>query len=273
MSRVGKLINQVYTPGMNKDNLTFEALSEEENAMVLSAEEKHGKYFLHAKNMVTLMNNMVDSVNKPMRIFFLLFLSQTRNNLTLALLSTIRQHHVQTGMNLRQVLEASAWAAYGMAHEDEGAFFRKSDTGKTITTPDTLKNARDKWLTVNHAVKSKEIKQLKKQINETVAHANVVYTFQNFAIMSDDTPGFATSFADFEDEFQIKTNLLMVANFAMGIMELFGEINNKEKVFEIKAEFPGLFTDLINEHNQLRQEVSGDPRFQALATEDNAISV
>lgn len=251
---------------MNEQNMSIADIVTAERDMVLAADQAHSEYFTHAMGMVTLMNNLVASIDKPDRFLFVAFLSLVKKHLTLALFSVLRRHHVEGGMNLRQVLEGSAWAAYALAFEDSN-LFQVVDAGGKVTVPDRLSDARNAWLTANYPVKSEEIKRLKKKINESVAHANIAYAFQTFGVAGAATLGFTTSFFDGEDDFRIKVDLLMVANFAMGMIDLFVGVNQAESVFQLPANFPQQFGDLVVQHNRLREEVKTHPRFRDIETE------
>ncbi len=240
-------------------NNTLEDLINAEQEMVLGAELKYGEYFSHAGEMVTLLNNLVPKIDKPTHFLFLVFLSQVKTHLTQALFSAVRRHHVQAGMNLRQVLEASVWAAYAMAFEDLDLFRVEGSNG--LEVPERLKNACRDWLKKNYPKKSEEILRLKKQINSTIAHAKIDYAFQTFSSDLRGRQRFTTSYFDIEDDFRIKMDLLMIANFAMGMLQLFTTINMEEKVFRFQNDFPNQFRKLGEQHERLRLEIQGHERF------------
>ena len=249
------------------DNTTLEEIVEAEHDMVLAAEEKYGEYFTHAVEMITLLNNLVSSIDRPERFLFVAFLSHIRKHFTLALLSAVRRHHVQTGMNLRQVLESSAWAAYALAHEDINLFQVQNEHGH-VDVPQRLSDARNNWLDTHYSVKSEEIRRLKKQINKSVAHTNIAYVFQTFGLnQQQERPGFTTSYFDTEDDFRIKTDLLMIANFAMGMIDLFVSINQTERVFQLSADFVEHFRKLTEKHARRRAEIASHERFQGLRSQ------
>ena len=245
---------------MDSENQTLENLINTESELVFAAEAKHGKYFTHAVQMITLLNNLVLSIDLLTRFLFVAFLSQAKKHFVLALFSAVRRHHVQVGMNLRQVLEASAWAAYALANEDLNLF--RIDDPQGAEVPQRLSDARNHWLTANYPVKSEEIRRLKKQINKSVAHANIVYAFQTFDLGDQEKQGFVTSYFDIEDDFRIKTDLLMIANFAMGMIDLFASINQVEHVFRFPDNFEQSFKRLTVEHDHLRAEIWGHERFR-----------
>ena len=243
---------------MDEDNYTLEDLINKEQDLALSAGTAHGEYFTHAVQMITLLNNMVLSIDIPTRFLFVAFLSQVKKHIVLALLSAVRRHHVQTGMNLRQVLEASGWAAYALAFEDLSLFQVVGPNG--LEVPDRLKGAMHSWLATNYPVKSQEMRRLKDQINKSVAHANIAYAFQTFNL-GKDKPGFVTTYFDGEDDFRIKTDLLMIANFTMGILQLFSTVNMQEKVFRFPDGFVEQFRGLSDQHERLRADIQRHEKF------------
>lgn len=249
---------------MDPDETTLQGIIEAEHNFVLRAEEKYGEYFTHAVEMISLLNNLTASIDRPTRFLFVAFLSQVRKHFTLALFSAVRRHHVEAGMNLRQVLEGSAWAAYALVHEDID-LFQIQDARGVVEVPQRLSDARNRWLTINYPVKSEEIRRLKKQINKSVAHANISYAFQTFGLGQQDRPGFTTSYFDAEDDFRVTTDLLMIANFAMGMIDLFVNINQTERVFQLPANFAQQYRALNEQHARLRTEIAAHERFQGLA--------
>ena len=175
-----------------KDSTIGEILDSERD-MVIHGAELYGEFFTNASELNDLLINSIKSIDDPGKFIFLAFLSQIRKHHTLALFSTARRHHVQAGMDLRQVYESTAWAAYAMGNSEDNKFYEIDKQG-TIHTPDRLGNARNEWLNANYKTKSDEIKNLKKILNESIAHSNVVYTCQNFKAKPSSNPGFLLTF-------------------------------------------------------------------------------
>jgi hypothetical protein len=72
---------------------------------------------IHARNVSLFMSKCIDSID-PGYDFFAGFYAHVKKHHLLALLSAVRLHHVQTQMDLRQVIEGGAWAAFALAHTD-----------------------------------------------------------------------------------------------------------------------------------------------------------
>ncbi|XOB40797.1 MAG: hypothetical protein ACKKMW_01900 [Candidatus Nealsonbacteria bacterium] len=240
---------------------TIGDLIESERKMVLTGAERYGEYFINASEFNALLNNFVKSIDDPNKFIFVAFLSQVRKHHTLALFSSVRLHHIQTGLNLRQVLEAGAWAAYAMAHKNKDKFC-EADTNNILNIPKRLQTARNNWLNQNFKIKSDEIKRLKELINKSVAHANIVYALQNFEMMPAGDPGFYTPFFDFNDEYKVKNDLWFIANTALGLIDLFYGVNQQYKVFQLVDDFNARFKQLVDHNNKLKLEMMEHPRFK-----------
>jgi len=136
---------------------TMGDIIDSEREMFLTASDRYGEYFAHASAFNTLLNNFIKSVDDPEKFMFLAYLSSVKKHHTLALLSTVRLHSVQAGMDLRQVIEAGAWAAYAMAFKEKDKFCE--DKSGVIEIPDRLLNARNTWFDQEFKVKSDELKK------------------------------------------------------------------------------------------------------------------
>ncbi|HSD91660.1 MAG TPA: hypothetical protein VLB11_01365 [Methyloceanibacter sp.] len=93
---------------------TIDEIVESEKLMVLDAVERYPAHYPYALEAVLFLSNCVKSINKD-RWVFGMFLSQVKKHLLLALFSTVRLHRIQAMMDLRQVLEAGACAAFSLA--------------------------------------------------------------------------------------------------------------------------------------------------------------
>ncbi len=243
-----------------KQSTLYEIVESERN-MVLGSEEMYKDFYKNALEANSLLLNFIKSIKNPANFIFFAFLSQIRKHHTLALFSAVRLHHVQTGMNLRQVLEASAWAAYAIEHTEQDKFFIKDPSG-TASVPPRLKNACISWLNTNCKVKSDEIKNLKHQINSSTAHSDIRYTLQNFEMEFSSSPAnFKFSFFDFCDEYKVKADLWIIANSAIGLLDLFYGLNQKYEVFELSDNFMEKFITIRDENITLKEQVMVSDRF------------
>jgi len=244
---------------MDFKQTTMDDIIESEREMILNGARGYGDYFINANEFNQLLNNFIKSVDDIEKFIFIAFLSQVKKHHTLALFSTVRQHHIQMSMNLRQVLEAGAWAAYAMGNKEQEKF-AESNNG-ILDVPDRLRKAKNKWLNDNFKIKSDEIKNLKDQINKSTAHSTIIYAFQNFRINPISNPGFDTPFFDFTDEYKVKSDLWFVGNVALGLIDLFNGVNQRFGVFQFVDDFSGRFKDLVDQNKRLKTELMQNQRY------------
>ena len=137
----------------------------------------------------------------------------------LAFLSALRLHKVQAMLNLRQVLEAGAAAAYAIANPDVRDFvdidpFNIMDPSRKLT------GKRYRWLDENYPAGSKWIAATKDRINNETAHANLVSA--DAIYRAGQTADVANlPFFDIEDEYFVQTNLWLISSVAITLMDLF----------------------------------------------------
>lgn len=233
---------------------TFGEILDSERDMVLHGTEKYGDYFKNAVELGNLLENFIKSINDPSKYISVAFLSQVRKHHTLALFSAVRRHHTQMAMNLRQVLEAGSWMAYAMAFSETEKFCEKDEKG-VLCIPDKLAKTKNDWINENFKDGSDAIKRLKNLINESAAHANVVYSFQNFEMLADVMKGFHMPFFDFDVDYRIKSDLWFVGNIAMGLLDLFYGVNKKYNTFVFTDDFLDKFKKLRKQNAELKEEM------------------
>lgn len=247
---------------------TFDEIIESEKDMLLHASDVYGNYFINAFEFNILLNNFIKPVDDIEKFIFIAFLTQIEKHHTLALFSSVRLHHIQTGMNLRQVLEAGAWAAYAMGNKKKEKFYEQDIDG-TSKVPEKLQKARNDWIEQNFKDGSDAIRRSKNLINSSVAHSNIIYSFQNFSVKKiDDNRGFSMSFFDHYDELIVKTDLWFIANIALGLLDLFYGINKKYKVFKFVDDFMPRFKNLVKQNNGLKLEMMKNPRISKFVSQN-----
>lgn len=239
---------------------TISEILDSEREMVNRGGDRYGAYFVNASAFNSILGTgMIKSIDGD-RFLFALFLSQVRKHLTLALFSTLRLHHVQAMMNLRQVLEAGACAAYAIAHTDP-ADFADVRTDGTLDPSQKLTKKRYDWLDQNFPAGAAGIKRMKDTINEFGAHANVVDAYLNFK--PDFEAGkFETPFFDYEDDVWVKTALWQIANIGLGLMDLFYGVNAKLEVIKLQENWPENFQALAKENDRLKAEMLAHERIK-----------
>ncbi len=231
---------------------TFQEILDSEREMVLGAEERFGTYYVNAFRFSELLARSIKTVH-PSRMIFVLFLSQVRKHHALALFSTVRLHHIQAKMDLRQTLEAGASAAYAIANIDRVDFADVDEEGILNPTQD-LDRKRYKWLEQNFAEGSNAIKRLKDIINKSGAHSNIADAHSTFNF-DDVSRRFDTPFFDIEDDYFVKSDLWLIANVAMGLLRLFFEVNRTLNVVMFADDFERRIKELSTDNDRLRAEM------------------
>lgn len=227
--------------------------------MILAGADRYGDYFINAYEFNGLLQKFIKSVN-PDRFIFAMFLAQIRKHHTLALFSALRLHHIQAMMDLRQVLEAGSCAAYAIVnHTREG--FADLDENGILNASQELTKKRYKWLEENFENGSNAIKNMKKSINESTAHSNIIYAHNNFRFDGEGGK-FVTPFFDIEDDYLVKTDLWQIGNIAMGLMDLFYGVNSKLNVIKFINDFIPRFKDLEAGNHKLKEEMMATERYK-----------
>jgi hypothetical protein len=238
---------------------TIDDIIESERQMVLRGSERYGNYFVNASEFNDLIQSCIKSVD-PDRYIFAMFLAQIRKHTTLAIFSALRLHHLQTMMDLRQVLEAGTCAAYAIANPDVAGFADIDKDGIADATQDLTKK-RYKWLEDNFKQGSDAIKNMKGAINQSAAHSNIIYAHNNFRFDSDAVK-FVTPFFDIEDEYLVKTNLWQIGNVIMGLVDLFYGVNKNLNVIKFVDDFVPRLKTLESENHKLKAEMMATDRYK-----------
>ena len=196
-AKVRKALCRGYDNSMDFKQSTIGEILDSEREMVMHGADRYGPYFVNAAELNSLLGTgMVKSI-KGDRFVFALFLGHVKKYHTLALFSAVRLHRVQAVMNLRQVLEAGACAAYAIANTDPADFADVKEDG-TLDPSQKLTNKRYEWLDKNTPEGSAGIKRVKSAINESGAHANIVTAHDNFRV-NFEAGRFDSPFFDYDD--------------------------------------------------------------------------
>ena len=198
--------------------MTLEEIIESERSMFFGGEARYGRHFRHARDATMHLSLCVVSVDLDRWDTFGRLFSLMKKHHTLAFLSALRLHRVQAMLNLRQVLEAGAGAAYAIENPDVRDFADIDAFG--IMDPSNRLSKHYKWLNDNYPQASKKIGDIKKQINNQMAHANIVSADSMFRVgqMPDvaDLP-----FFDAEDQYIVQNDLWQIGSAAITLIGLF----------------------------------------------------
>ncbi len=236
---------------------TMGEIMESEQNLLFVAPSKYGRYYENASQANALLQDFIKSVNHD-RFIFAAFLSQVRKHHTLAFFSVMRLHHVQAMMDLRQVLEAGACAAYAIANTKIEDFADLDDQGQLDPSQDLTKK-RNAWLDENFKAGSIGLKNMKGSINRSSAHSNIVYAHRNFKF--DALNGkFETPFFDYEDDLYVKTDLWTVANITIGLTDLIYGVAQKYGGVVFSVDFLPRLKALEEENKKLKEVLMQNSR-------------
>jgi hypothetical protein len=229
---------------MNFNRKSIGDIIESERLMGLSAPQRYGAYYTLALDLSLFLSLVVKSIDCDYAIFARFF-SQVKKHHLLAIFSTVRLHQIQAMMNLRQVLEAGACAAFAIDNPDPAHFANTTAEG-TLDASQTLTNKRYQWLKLHFPEGSSCIKAMKDQINNSTAHANIIYTQKNFGV-DDRRKEFSTPFFDIEDDYFVTGDLLMASGIALRLIDLFYGVNSGVKAIVWRDDFESHFAGFVKQ--------------------------
>jgi hypothetical protein len=245
---------------------TIEQILESEYAAISSALERYGKHYDNALAISVYLTSFLESFDQS-RWVFGSFMGEVKKHQLLSLFSTIRLHKVQAMMNLRQVVEAGACAAYAIANPDHNDFVDTDEHG-ILDPSQRLARKRYKWLDEHYPDGSKAIKDIKEELNKTTSHANLINAYSSGAWAAEDW--FSTPFFDIEDSYHVQTDLWRIGNAGLVLMLFFQEINSTRNVLKFAANFGVVIEHLRTENESIRAEMMASSRFQAAMEKDKA---
>jgi DNA-binding transcriptional regulator YiaG len=252
-------------PGLQQN--TIAQILDSEYQAILLAPQRYGSYYDNAFGCSIFLTQFLKSID-PDRWIFGSFLSQVKKHHTLALFSTVRLHKIQAMMDLRQAMEAGACAAFAIANPGHNHFVDADNFG-ILDPTEKLARKRYRWLREHYAAGSKAVEDIKKQINEQDAHANLVSSHNNFQI-EDEAGGFSAPFFDIEEDIFVKINLWRIGNAAIVLLYFFWEINEGRNVIKFVDDFVSVMEKLRAQNNALRAEVMQSDRFRRVMEKEKA---
>lgn len=236
----------------------WQEIVDSEHQMVLQARDRFGEFYVHAMDSTQCLDRSIKSISRD-RAIFAAFFTQVKKHHALALLSSVRLHHVQAMMDMRQVIEAGAAAAYAIANPSSKGFVDISEDG-IADSSQHLAGVRYKWLDENFANGSDALKNLKKILNSSTSHASLVYAYKN--ITPDASQGrLEMSFFDKEDDYHVKSDLWFVANIVIGVTDLFYGVAKTHGGVVFADTFLSDLQALQLTNQRLKSEMMKSPRF------------
>jgi len=220
-------------PSVNCGSLQdiFKHILSEEDRLIKLIDSEEDDFLKFALVAYQVSDSFLKQVNHSAWAFPM-FLNQIRSHAGLAILAVARRHHVQAMFSLRQVLEAGCWAAYGLANFEQDKFMKTDPATGILSVPKLLKEKRNEWLGKNFKEGSDKIKMMKKHIDETTAHSNIIYAFQNL-----DPSKLIFHFFDTENEVSKNSDLYFIGLTLLHILDLFHGVNQTSKAITFSADF------------------------------------
>ena len=145
-----------------------------ENQKAVENIAKYHKYVKLTSDMIYFLSRKFIVEDKTGNLLFKAFFSNTIVNLQLALLSILRNHDVQSCLNLRISLESLCLAVYSLSL-------------KNIKSTNDFKNTNKayKWIAKDFLDISKNIKLIKNKINTEFAHSNINTSACNLRVLDE----------------------------------------------------------------------------------------
>jgi hypothetical protein len=241
---------------------TIEEIIESERSMLVTAKDRYGQYYAHARSVSAFLSRCISAVDHDRMMFGRLHAHMKKHHM-LALFSTLRLHKVQAMMDLRQVLEAGASGAFAIANPEQHHFADADDRGILDPTSELTKK-RYAWLNEHYRDKSQWIKNTKERINSSAAHANIVSADSVFRV-TDAGDAVNTPFFDVEDEYFVKADLWLIASIGLTLMDLLYGVNQNRNVIGFSGGFPDIIGQMARDNTALLAEMRRTDRFQNAA--------
>lgn len=243
----------------------LEQIIDSERSMLVDAYRRYGNYYKHARTTTIYLSKCITSIEIDRAEMFGRLFSLTKKQHTLSVFSTLRLHKVQAMMDLRQVLEAGASAAFAIANP-ETEHFADIDAFGIMDPSKKLARKRYCWLEKNYQDKSNWIKSTKYEINKSMAHSNIISADSNFRI-ADDRTAVSTPFFDIEDEYFVKIDLWLISSVAIALMYFFHTVAGNvaeagRSVIDFTSDFQQTIQGLASENRALQNEIQDSDRFQ-----------
>jgi hypothetical protein len=245
--------------GMKIPQSTIAEIIQTENYLILNALARYGEFYEYALSSTVFLSNFIKSASRREELF-IRFASQVKKHHTLAVFSTVRLHRVQAMMDLRQTLEAGACAAYALRNPDPSHFVDITQNG-LLNPSRKLTDKRYKWLDAQFPQGSAAIKERKDQINESMSHANLINTSQNF-FAPEGKNLIEAPFFDIEDEFLIKIDLWLSGTIAITLLDLFYGVSQGQSGLVLRDDFQRRHMELANMDDILRRQLLATDRYQ-----------
>jgi hypothetical protein len=249
------------TPMLDFPQSTLEEIWQSESRMLEKGRERYGNYWVHARGCTVFLSRCITEIDHSRMMFGYLF-SHMKKYHTLTLFSVMRLHRVQAMMDLRQVLEAGASAAFAIGNPGQEHFVDVTEDG-ILDPSQPLTRKRYAWLEANYREKSDWLKSTKDGINSWATHANLITANSVFTLSEAGDFGRAPFF-DIEDDYLVKGDLWQLSNVALHIMDLLYRVNESYKAVRFIDNFEQSMSNYVSANNALLDEIKQSERYKAI---------
>lgn len=241
---------------------TLKALLDEENALVISANDRLGSFVPLATRGRSLFFDAVSSIGRDHFIIALLMMAMQKTA-TLAFLSYLRKHVTQAEFNCRQLIEFCSITAYLIAHPEAELADPLADNLLTLDKSKSLSSKAYKWLKVAQPENSASLLEYKNMINDTVSHANLYVGNFTFELNSSgDNSLFEGTFFDRVDDDVIRLHLLSFGHLNLLIIRTIREASSLQQPITFVKDIEEILTqferDLLAHQHALGKKMELD---------------
>ena len=179
-------------------------------------------------------------------------------HLTLAFLSACRHHHVQMASNIRQCIELIPLLSYYIVKQFEVLQLVKSSSLRSVSDvvrfERKVKGLALAWIAVAMPDVSSHLRDTKKAINESSAHASITFTAINFKTIVEGKI-YGASVFDHTNALSQRGDLMAIAHAALLACEAGYQVNNMHQVFKINDVNIERFNILLSWQQSMQSKV------------------
>lgn len=187
------------------------------------------------------------------QVFFEGVYVHTRKVLGLGVLAALRQHRVDSGMNLRQAIEAISLMGYHAMHPGvpKGMGGKDTPVAELIAANEAGRLASLKWISKAHLGLSRDLKHYKDHINRSTSHASIMGTFAVFNYASDTDSDWA--FFDVPNAAETRVALYLAGQIATSAIFMLGKVAIDAKGIHLRPDFDEVWNELVITSNSIRE--------------------
>ena len=231
-----------------------------------------GGYFHFAEASTAIFAATVTGADRS-RVLFMASYSMVRKHLILAVLSALRQHKVQSALNLRQAIEGGVIMAYLIANPDPVQ--PTQDLAEVVVDnrfAERLNGKARKWLNASYPERSQALKEFKDDINQTDSHSNIVNSYATFDFESVERGFSENLYLDRQDDDITKIALWNIGHIANHITGVLVHVARDHRGVEIASDIDEKLAFLARLDQALLAEMQAKPRWAEHISNERASS-